>query len=82
MNSTARALLSEIQLGEKSAPEFNAAGDRTRTVGTWRFRWGPVERSVCGGAILVGALNLGGSVEGLPRPGEIPELAVELLMPI
>jgi len=46
-----------------------------------------LERSVRGGAILVGALNLGGSVERLPKPVEIAELAVErkasvLLMPV
>ena len=48
---------------------------------------GLLERSVRGGAILVGALNLGGSVERLPKPVEIAELAVErqasvLLMPV
>ncbi len=44
-------------------------------------------RSVRGGAVVVGALNLGGSVEPLPRAVEIAELAVEkqasvLLMPV
>jgi len=44
-------------------------------------------RSVRGGAIVVGALNLGGSVERLPKPVEIAELAVDrqasvLLMPV
>ncbi len=46
-----------------------------------------LERSVRGGTIVVGSLNLGGSVEGLLRPVEIAELAVErqaavLLMPV
>ena len=48
---------------------------------------GLLERSVRGGTIVVGALNLGGSVERLPKPVEIAELAVErqaavLLMPV
>ena len=48
---------------------------------------GLLERSVRGGTIVVGALNLGGSVERLPRPVEVAELAVErqaavLLMPV
>ena len=46
-----------------------------------------LERSVRGGAIVVGALNLGGSIEPLLKPVEIAELAVErqavvLLMPV
>jgi ATP-dependent Lon protease len=46
-----------------------------------------LERSVKGGLIMVGALNLGGSVELIPNPVAIAELAVEkgaatLLMPI
>ena len=46
-----------------------------------------IERSTKGGLIIVGALNLGGSVELLPNPIAIAELAVEkgattLLMPI
>ena len=46
-----------------------------------------IERSTRGGLILVGALNLGGSIEMLPNPVSIAELAVEkgaatLLMPI
>jgi ATP-dependent Lon protease len=46
-----------------------------------------IERSIKGGLIIVGALNLGGSVEMLPNPVSIAELAVEkgaaaLLMPI
>ena len=46
-----------------------------------------IERSTKGGLILVGALNLGGSIEMLPNPVSIAELAVEkgaatLLMPI
>lgn len=46
-----------------------------------------IDRSVKGGLIVVGALNLGGSVEMLPNPVAIAELAVEkgaatLLMPI
>ena len=48
---------------------------------------GLLERSVRGGTIVVGALNLGGSVERLLRPVEIAELAAErraavLLMPV
>ena len=48
---------------------------------------GLLERSVRGGTIVVGALNPGGSVERLPRPVEVAELAVErqaavLLMPV
>ena len=48
---------------------------------------GLIERSVKGGLIIVGALNLGGSVELIPNPVAIAELAVEkgattLLMPI
>ena len=48
---------------------------------------GLLERSVRGGTIVVGALNLGGSVERLPKPVEVAELAVErqaavLLMPV
>jgi ATP-dependent Lon protease len=46
-----------------------------------------IENSTKGGLIIVGALNLGGSVELLPNPVAIAELAVEkgattLLMPI
>jgi ATP-dependent Lon protease len=48
---------------------------------------GLIERSVKGGLIIVGALNLGGSVEIVPNPVAVAELAVEkgamtLLMPI
>jgi ATP-dependent Lon protease len=48
---------------------------------------GLIERSVKGGLIIVGALNLGGSVEMIPNPVAVAELAVEkgaavLLMPI
>jgi ATP-dependent Lon protease len=48
---------------------------------------GLLERSIKGGLIVVGALNLGGSVEMIPNPVSIAELAVEkgatiLLMPI
>jgi ATP-dependent Lon protease len=48
---------------------------------------GLLERSIKGGLIVVGALNLGGSVEMIPNPVAIAELAVEkgattLLMPI
>ena len=46
-----------------------------------------IERSVKGGLIIVGALNLGGSVEMVPNPVAVVELAVEkgaatMLMPI
>lgn len=46
-----------------------------------------IERSVKGGLIIVGAINLGGSVEIIPIPVAVAELAVEkgattLLMPI
>jgi len=46
-----------------------------------------IERSVKGGLIIVGALNLGGSVEMIPNPVAVAELAVEkgattVLMPI
>ena len=46
-----------------------------------------IERSIKGGLIIVGSLNLGGSVEMIPNPVGIAELAVEkgavtLLMPI
>ncbi len=46
-----------------------------------------IERSVKGGLIIVGALNLGGSMEMIPNPVAVAELAVEkgaitLLMPI
>lgn len=46
-----------------------------------------LERSVKGGLIIAGALNLGGSVEMIPNPVAIAELAIEkgaavLLMPI
>lgn len=48
---------------------------------------GLIERSVKGGLIVVGALNLGGSVEMIPNPVAVAELAVEkgattVLMPI
>lgn len=48
---------------------------------------GLLERSIKGGLIVVGALNLGGSVEMLPNPVACAELAIEkgaatLLMPI
>jgi len=48
---------------------------------------GLIERSVKGGLIIVGALNLGGSIEIVPNPVAVAELAVEkgattLLMPI
>lgn len=48
---------------------------------------GLIERSVKGGLIIVGALNLGGSIELVPNPVAVAELAVEkgattLLMPI
>jgi ATP-dependent Lon protease len=48
---------------------------------------GLIERSVKGGLIIVGALNLGGSIEIVPNPLAVAELAVErgattLLMPI
>jgi len=48
---------------------------------------GLIERSTKGGLIVVGALNLGGSVEMIPNPVAVAELAVEkgaaqLLMPI
>ena len=46
-----------------------------------------IERSIKGGLIIVGSLNLGGSVEMIPNPVAVAELAVEkgaatLLMPI
>jgi ATP-dependent Lon protease len=46
-----------------------------------------LERSIKGGLIVVGALNLGGSVEMIHNPVAIAELAIEkgaatLLMPI
>ncbi len=46
-----------------------------------------IERSTKGGLIIVGALNLGGSIEMIPNPVAVAELAVEkgaaqLLMPI
>ncbi len=46
-----------------------------------------IERSMRGGLIVVGALNLGGSVEMVPNPVGVAELAVErgavqLLMPV
>jgi ATP-dependent Lon protease len=46
-----------------------------------------LERSIKGGLIIVGALNLGGSVEMVPNPVSLAELAIEkgattLLMPI
>ncbi len=46
-----------------------------------------IERNVKGGLIIVGALNLGGSVEMVPNPVAVVELAVEkgaatVLMPI
>lgn len=46
-----------------------------------------IERSIKGGLIVVGALNLGGSIEMIPNPVAVAELAVEkgaaaLLMPI
>ena len=46
-----------------------------------------IERSVKGGLIIVGALNLGGSVEMVPNPVAVAELAVKkgavtVLMPI
>jgi len=48
---------------------------------------GLIERSVKGGLIIVGALNLGGSIEMVPNPVAVAELAVEkgaatVLMPI
>jgi ATP-dependent Lon protease len=48
---------------------------------------GLLERSTRGGAILVGPLNLGGSVELIRNPVEIAELAIDkqaatLLMPV
>ncbi len=48
---------------------------------------GLIERSVKGGLIIAGALNLGGSVDLIPNPVAVAELAVEkgamtLLMPI
>ncbi len=48
---------------------------------------GLIERSTKGGLIVVGALNLGGSVEKIPNPVAVAELAVEkgalqLLVPI
>ncbi len=46
-----------------------------------------IERSVKGGLILVGSLNLGGSVEIIPNPVAVAELAIEkgavqILMPV
>lgn len=46
-----------------------------------------IERSVKGGLVIVGALNLGGSIEVIPNPVAVAELALEkgastLLMPI
>jgi ATP-dependent Lon protease len=46
-----------------------------------------IERSIKGGLIIVGSLNLGGSVEMIPNPVAVAELAVDkgaatLLMPI
>jgi len=46
-----------------------------------------MERSIAGGLIVVGALNLGGSVEMIPNPVSVAELAIEkgaqtLLMPV
>src|SRR4029453_11359259 len=38
---------------------------------------GLIERSVRGGLILVGALNLGGSIELIPNPVAVAELAIE-----
>ena len=48
---------------------------------------GLIERSVKGGLIVTGSLNLGGSIEMVPNPVAVAELAVEkgattLLMPI
>jgi len=46
-----------------------------------------MERSIKGGLVIVGALNLGGSVEMVPSPVAVAELAIEkgaqkLLMPV
>ena len=46
-----------------------------------------MERSIKGGLVVVGALNLGGSVEMVPNPVSVAELAIEkgaqtLLMPV
>jgi len=46
-----------------------------------------LEKSVKGGLVIIGALNLGGSIEPLPNAVAVAELAVEkgastLLMPI
>ena len=46
-----------------------------------------IERSVKGGLVIVGALNLGGSIEMIPNPVAVAELAFEkgsntLLMPV
>ena len=51
------------------------------------FCGGLIERSIKGGLIIVGALNLGGSIESVLNPVAVAELAVEkgavtLLMPI
>ncbi len=48
---------------------------------------GLIEKSIKGGLIVIGALNLGGSVEVIPNPVAVAELAVEkgatgILMPI
>jgi len=48
---------------------------------------GMLERSTRGGTIIVGPLNLGGSIEMIPNPVEIAELAVDkqaatVLMPV
>ena len=48
---------------------------------------GLLERSTRGGTIVVGPLNLGGSIERIPNPVAVAELAVDkqaatLLMPV
>ena len=67
--------------------DIDSSGQRVGLAALIALCGGLIERSVKGGLIIVGALNLGGSIELLPNPVAVAEMAVEkgastLLMPI
>lgn len=69
------------------AMDVDRSGDGIGLAVLMALSSGLLGRSIKGGLIVVGALNLGGSVEMIPNPVAIAELAIEkgattLLMPI
>ena len=67
--------------------DTDKTGSRPRRPRACRFLWRPARTKYAGGTIVVGALNLGGSIEMIPNATRIAELAIDkqaqtLLMPV